>query len=43
MEGELFKKGRGRSLSFIKPWVSRIFVLNPDKFELAYYAENKGY
>lgn len=42
MEGYLAKKGRGKNVSFIKPWATRYFVLNKEGRELKYFEkENK--
>ena len=44
MNGFLYKRGRGKSLSFVKPWAYRWFELDVDGKELSYFAENsKGY
>lgn len=42
MEGFLNKKGRGRNVSFMRPWSMRYFVLDPENDELRYYADKKG-
>jgi hypothetical protein len=42
MEGYLYKKGRGRTISFVKPWSYRYFKLNTDTGTLRYYADNNG-
>jgi hypothetical protein len=42
MEGYLYKRGRGRNFSFVKPWARRYFVLNPAMKELSYFSEEKG-
>ena len=37
MEGYLNKKGRGKTISFIKPWSNRFFQIDPFEKELSYY------
>ena len=37
MEGFLNKKGRGQTVSFIRPWTRRYFVLDEERRELRYY------
>mmetsp|Transcript_357 Transcript_357/g.868 ORF Transcript_357/g.868 Transcript_357/m.868 type:complete len:809 (-) Transcript_357:1309-3735(-) len=42
MEGFLYKRGRGRNFSFVKPWAYRYFQLDSDKMELIYFrVENR--
>jgi hypothetical protein len=42
MEGYLNKKGRGKSISFIKPWTTRFCQVDEFKKELSYYViDNK--
>jgi hypothetical protein len=40
IEGFLNKKGRGKTLSFRRPWSIRFFVLDPDAMEIRYYSGN---
>lgn len=40
MEGYLAKKGRGQSVSFIRPWATRYFVLDGQLNELRYYEKD---
>lgn len=40
MEGYLAKKGRGQSVSFIRPWATRYFVLDEELNELRYYEKD---
>ena len=40
MEGYLAKKGRGQSVSFIRPWAIRYFVLDDQTSELRYYEKD---
>mmetsp|Transcript_8608 Transcript_8608/g.14591 ORF Transcript_8608/g.14591 Transcript_8608/m.14591 type:complete len:677 (+) Transcript_8608:68-2098(+) len=40
MEGYLAKKGRGKSVSFIRPWATRYFVLDEQECELRYYEKD---
>lgn len=40
MEGYLAKKGRGQSVSFIRPWATRYFVLDEEMNELRYYEKD---
>jgi hypothetical protein len=40
MEGYLAKKGRGQSVSFIRPWAMRFFVLDEELSELRYYEKD---
>jgi hypothetical protein len=40
MEGYLAKKGRGQSVSFIRPWAKRYFVLDVQSNELRYYEKD---
>ena len=40
MEGYLAKKGRGKSVSFIRPWSTRYFVLDEAASELRYYEKD---
>mmetsp|Transcript_10696 Transcript_10696/g.16209 ORF Transcript_10696/g.16209 Transcript_10696/m.16209 type:complete len:1036 (-) Transcript_10696:74-3181(-) len=42
MEGYLYKRGRGKNISFIKPWAYRLFVLDADTKQLSYFTVNKG-
>jgi hypothetical protein len=38
MEGFMEKKGRGKSISFVRPWTKRFFVLDPITKSLQYYS-----
>jgi hypothetical protein len=38
----LFKQGRGRSLSFLKPWRERLVVVDHKKMTLSYYQISDG-
>ena len=40
--GYLFKRGRGRSLSFLKPWSYRWCILNVLSGKFTYYVEENG-
>lgn len=40
MEGYMSKKGRGQSMSFIRPWATRFFVLDDQMSELRYYEKD---
>lgn len=42
MEGFLYKRGRGKSLSFVKPWAYRFVTLDKDTKMMAYFAEVGG-
>jgi hypothetical protein len=37
--GEVFKQGRGRNMSMIKPWKKRHIVVDTNAGVVAYYAE----
>jgi hypothetical protein len=37
MEGFMDKKGRGKSISFVRPWTNRFFCLDPVTKSLQYY------
>jgi hypothetical protein len=41
-KGLLWKQGRGRSLSFLKPWRERLVVVDHKKMTLTYYQISDG-
>lgn len=41
--GYLFKRGRGRSISFLKPWSYRWCTLNVNTGRFSYHTEDNGY
>lgn len=41
-KGILWKQGRGRSISFIKPWRERLLIVDHKKMTLSYYNIPEG-
>lgn len=41
-EGQLFKRGRGKKLAFVKPWAIRRFVLDTISGDFTYYKDFEG-
>ena len=41
-EGNLYKRGRGKKFSFVKPWSIRKFVLDTSSGEFSYYKDVDG-
>jgi hypothetical protein len=41
-EGNLFKRGRGKKLSFVKPWRVRRFVLDTITGDFSYFKDVDG-